>query len=162
MSLDQLTNPLGAGIDIKPRSVTTLLPLDPVNPVTYTGTSGGAAVPLELQQSGCNIGVPTQTAANLTLVLPSPANGLRYKIVLQGNLATYTVTLQTNASANLFTGRICTYNAGAIAVTNVSAHHNAVFGTTAVLGDWVSAWSDGTNWYLDSWSSVNGAITSSA
>ena len=161
MSLNELINPKGAGIPIKPLSVNPLLPTDPVNPVAVPATGG--TISLELQQSCTLIAIPTQTTANLILTLPAPAAGLRYRFVIAGNLATYTATVTTNGSANLFYGTFLNNNSGTANITSVAGHHNIVFSASTLIGDSVEVASDGTNWYIvRGFSAVAGGLASAA
>jgi hypothetical protein len=136
--------------DVSAQGVVNIqLGVDGIMPITaaasITGTSSGCLITL------------TSAASNYILSLPAAASsaGVKFKIVLSVTARTNTVTIQTNASENKLQGIVF----GAATQVPCVNKHNLVFGTTAVVGDYVELESDGINWAVRAWAQTAGAFT---
>jgi hypothetical protein len=94
-----------------------------------------------------------------TSTLPAPENGLRYRFIVSiAPTTAYIIT--TNAGANVLFGTIneITTTAG----ISVQAQDTLNFvASTSLIGDWIEAESDGTNWYVHGVTQVDDGITAS-
>jgi hypothetical protein len=88
-----------------------------------------------------------QTAGALTATLPSAAAGLSFRFVLK-TAAAGNFTVSQAGSGEDFVGRFSSADTTAGASAASSGNTAIQFmGGTAVAGDWIDIWSDGTNWY---------------
>jgi hypothetical protein len=86
--------------------------------------------------------------------LPAPANGLKYKFVLQS--ATNANNIDITATSTIFYGAVTCLSTGLV----IAGRNTVRFTNTAVRGDWVAVESDGTNWYVSGASQITtGSIT---
>lgn len=122
--------------------------VEPVNVTAIAVT--GALTPAQ-----CGIVNVTSAAANIVVTLPALQIGLRYHILIAATAGTNTVTV-TSPAANI-KSIIC---GAATLVTNI-ASTNIIYGTTAVAGDYIDLYCDGTFWHGIACANIAAAITRS-
>ena len=98
--------------------------------------------------------IPVLGAAHgLTINLPAVKAGLRYKFIAQGTLASAAIITPT--AIQLINGVLIVLNT---TIANSVLAKNAVdsvqLTATAVIGDWIEIYSDGTKWYVSGVSQV--------
>jgi hypothetical protein len=99
-------------------------------------------------------------AGGFASTLPAPAAGLKYKFIV-AVAPTTAYTIATNDGANLFRGGINELEVD----TGDDGPYSAVgdlisfVANIAVVGDWVSVESDGTNWYITGQTNADGGVT---
>jgi hypothetical protein len=96
-------------------------------------------------------------AGGFTSTLPAPAEGLRYRFIVS-TAPTTAYIITTNAGANILYGTIneITTTAG----ISIQAQDTLNFvASTSLVGDWIEAESDGTNWYIHGVTQVDNGIT---
>jgi hypothetical protein len=97
------------------------------------------------------------SAGGFTVVLPVPADGLKFKFIVR-TPPTTSYIIQTDSSANLFYGTIneITDTTG----VSVQAQNTINFvASVSIRGDWVELESDGSYWYVNGCTQVNNGIT---
>lgn len=98
-------------------------------------------------------------AGGFTTTLPAPKMGLKYKFIV-AVAPTTAYIVATNGSANIIHGQVGTSEDAAGDVACAAASDTITFvASTAIIGDWVSVESDGTNWYVNGMCDVQDAIT---
>jgi hypothetical protein len=109
--------------------------------------AAGATTTLPLHWSGCGIVVPTITGANATLQLPTVSgnDGWNAEFRLSGALSTYTVTVKSY-TANVY--GVVTLGPSSMTSAQANGSTNIIFSGTAVAGDWIRVWTDGTHWFV--------------
>lgn len=101
-------------------------------------------------------------AAETTLLLPTPANGLYYKFIAtstSSNDIIITTTSNGAAAANIGFGL---HDVGGATVSAASAVDLITLGassTNHTIGDWVECYCDGTNWYFQGSAVVGSSLT---
>lgn len=122
-----------------------------------------AAYTVSPVDSGKIMFVNTVTA-NRTYTLPLPAAGLHYRFInkapgaLGGN-----VIIATNGGAAIMNGIIIQVGAAVNATRSLpvaGSVSNTFVTAVSLIGDCVDVYSDGTSWFVQSLSTVNGGITS--
>lgn len=92
-----------------------------------------------------------------TSTLPAVAAGLNFKFIVK-TAPTTAYIITTNAGANLIYGATIESAGTASAVAQAQDTANFV-ANVAVIGDWMSFESDGTNWYVTGFAAADGGIT---
>lgn len=96
-------------------------------------------------------------AGGFTSTLPAPEAGLRYRFIVK-TAPTTAYIITTNAGANILYGTVNEITA--TAGISVQAQDTLNFVASAsLIGDWVEFTSDGTNWYVNGITQVDGGIT---
>lgn len=99
------------------------------------------------------------SATEFDSVLPAPAAGLNYKFIVVAAPSGASYTISTNSSANVIIGTAYS-SAGADEDSELSGCDTISFvDGTAVKGDRVDVYCDGTNWYAYGYCNANGGIT---
>ncbi len=95
-----------------------------------------------------------------TYTLPAVAQGLHYRFQIGSATVAHAVTIA--AGAAIINGLITTLGVTAITLgcLAVAAQTDIIFGTTAILGDYVDLTCDGVHWSVSSMSRINVSITS--
>ena len=126
------------------------------------GLSVGSAKTLDPSESGRLVWLESSSGA-FSLTLPSVAAGLHYRMMVTEHTPTGAITIAAG-SAIIF-GKINETEVdtgddgpGSNGNTGVS---NLIIGVSAVRGDWVEFYSDGTSWYIHGSSAADGAFTTS-
>ena len=97
-------------------------------------------------------------AGGFTSTLPAPAEGLKFKFIVQ-TAPTTAYIITTNGGDNIIFGTIVDTTATLAA----NAEDTITFvASTALVGDSAEFISDGTNWYMTAQSQANGGITATA
>ena len=124
--------------------------------------SVGSAKTLDPSESGRLVWLESSSGA-FSLTLPSVAAGLHYRMMVTEHTPTGAITIAAG-SAIIF-GKINETEVdtgddgpGSNGNTGVS---NLIIGVSAVRGDWVEFYSDGTSWYIHGSSAADGAFTTS-
>ena len=124
--------------------------------------SVGSAKTLDPLESGRLVFLESSSGA-FTLTLPSVAKGLHYRMMVTEHTPTGAITIAAG-SAIIF-GKVNETEVdtgddgpGSNGNTGVS---NLIIGVSAVRGDWVEFYSDGTSWYIHGSSAADGAFTTS-
>ena len=124
--------------------------------------SVGSAKTLDPSESGRLVWLESSSGA-FSLTLPSVAAGLHYRMMVTEHTPTGAITIAAG-SAFIF-GKINETEVdtgddgpGSNGNTGVS---NLIIGVSAVRGDWVEFYSDGTSWYIHGSSAADGAFTTS-
>ena len=109
--------------------------------------------------SDCILSLGSQAAGALTINLPAPAQGLRYRFVQRVTNATNTCTIAA-------TGAICQMHAINEDVTAqttpfVANRTNLILAATAPVGTYAEYICDGTSWYVTAVSRVHDTVTQS-
>jgi hypothetical protein len=98
-------------------------------------------------------------AGGFTSTLPAPALGLRYTFIVK-TAPTTAYIINSNSVANIIHGVVTTGEDAAGSVTWAAAADTVNFvANLAVIGDRIEVVSDGTNWYLTGFCSVQDGIT---
>jgi len=92
-------------------------------------------------------------AGNRVVSLPAPAAGLHYRFMATATLS-HSATLTPNPAGNIVNGIFQVNNAGTTDTVAKTAAANAVMTATAVLGDYVDAYCDGTAWHVSGMTQV--------
>lgn len=98
-------------------------------------------------------------ATGAAVTLPAPKPGLNYKFTTGLAFGTSSWTITTADSATIIQGHVLVNDAH---VPGANEHTITFVHTADSLGDYVSMWSDGTNWYIEGSADVTGAITLTA
>ena len=124
--------------------------------------SVGSDKTLDPSESGRLVWLESSSGA-FDLTLPSVAAGLHYRMMVTEHTPTGAITIAAG-SAIIF-GKINETEVdtgddgpGSNGNTGVS---NLIIGVSAVRGDWVEFYSDGTSWYIHGSSAADGAFTTS-
>lgn len=122
--------------------------------------STSAVLSLSVGQSGALISASAASGAySITLPAVAGAAGCRYKIVLN-TAGAHNVTVTSGAANILCT--IVNNNAGTPTFVAPTAKTNIIFASsTAIAGDYMEFWCDGTNYFGYASGSATSAITSS-
>src|SRR4051812_19774353 len=96
-------------------------------------------------------------ASNRVLTLPAALAGLHYRFMAGGTLGN-SLTI-TPATTGLVNGLLITNAAGTLSGVSKAAANTVVMTGTAVLGDWVDCYSDGTAWHVSGMSKVTAGLT---
>jgi len=117
-----------------------------------------SAYTLDSSDSGKLMLVPV-LASNRVLTLPAAANnaGLHYRFMAIGTLS-HSLTI-TPAATGLVNGLLITNNAGTLAGVAKTAANTVVMTATAVLGDWVDCYCDGTAWHVNGMTQVTAGLS---
>jgi len=98
-------------------------------------------------------------AAGFVSTLPAPAAGLHFSFIVKTAPSGGSYTIVTDSSVNNIVGHVLPAD-GIAGDTETSGADTITFVTgTAVKGDQVELWCDGTNWYATGRCAVNTAIT---
>lgn len=115
-----------------------------------------------LTTADCGDTVTFSSANGLAATLPSPITGCQFTGIVavaptSGNHAFYTA----DANAEIIKGIAFDTTGGAVAAGagTAAADTLSFIASTAIVGDRVNLWSDGTNWYGVGYSSASGGIT---
>ena len=124
--------------------------------------SVGSAKTLDPSESGRLVWLESSSGA-FSLTLPSVAAGLHYRMMVTEH--TPTGAIKIAAGSAIIFGKINETEVdtgddgpGSNGNTGVS---NLIIGVSAVRGDWVEFYSDGTSWYIHGSSAADGAFTTS-
>lgn len=119
---------------------------------------------LTAAQSGSFVTIDPGTASYV-VSLPAVAAGLRYRFALKAATdATHTVTIQSNASANVVYGVAMNWTTTApftnSTLVNLSANNSLILGAGGAvpIGSYADYWSDGTNWYMHAEAQCAGTV----
>jgi hypothetical protein len=115
-----------------------------------------AAYTLTAAQTGELFLIPV-LASNRVITLPAAQAGLHYRFMAIGTLS-HTATL-TPATTGLVNGILANNNAGAGSVVAKTAANTAVLTATAVLGDFIDVYCDGTAWHVSGMSQVAAGLS---
>jgi len=91
--------------------------------------------------------------------LPAPAAGLNFTFVITAAPSGANYTVVTESAANIIYGSAEVNGASVPAVAEDSINFVSA---AAAIGDWVSVWCDGTNWYVKGLGVAAGSITFTA
>jgi len=99
-------------------------------------------------------------ATEFASTLPVPAAGLHYKFIVTAAPASADYTIGTNAAAQNLAGQVHE-SSGGDGDSEAAATANSVnfVDGTAVIGDMVDVWSDGTSWFAQCFCDAAGGIT---
>jgi hypothetical protein len=155
MSLNQLINPLGAGLDLKVESISVAL-------AAFTGpVAVRASTAINLQDSDRIVAISAPSpAANVILTLPPVSNvGVSYRFRLVANMdAAHTVAVNSSEGTNIW-GTLNLGPTGTFTRLNAAGASGLVFAATAVMGDSLNFESDGNEWMVSGDSFTAAGIT---
>jgi hypothetical protein len=114
-----------------------------------------------LTSEQCGETIFLNNATGYLTTLPVPTAGCYFKIVLVTLLTSGNHTIATNASANIIIGginelEVDTSSDGPIATVGDLI---TFVGSVESLGDYIELLSDGTSWYLNGQTGLDGGIT---
>lgn len=147
---------------VQPAAVSAQTPLAAI-PNVITLSANAAATTLLASQSGSIVLVPTQAQAQ-TVTLPALAAGLNFHCLVQGSGAVATgFIVSFQGPANTMAGSLNT-SAGAAAPNNILVsiagnRRNANFTATAIGGDFLDLFCDGTNWFARGQSAATAGLS---
>lgn len=99
------------------------------------------------------------SAAEFATTLPAPAAGLHFTFVITAAPSGANYTVVTETATNIIYGSAEVNGASVPAVAEDSINFVSA---AAAIGDWVSVWCDGTNWYVKGMGVAAGSITFTA
>lgn len=99
------------------------------------------------------------SATEFATTLPAPAAGLHFTFVITAAPSGANYTVVTETATNIIYGSAEVNGASVPAVAEDSINFVSA---AAAIGDWVSVWCDGTNWYVKGMGVAAGSITFTA
>lgn len=115
-----------------------------------------AATTLDAADTGKLLVIPA-LSSNRVLTLPAAAAGLHYRFMAGATLGhTFTITPATTGLVN---GLLITNATGTLSGVAKTAANTVVMTATAVLGDWVDCYSDGTAWHCNGMTQVTAGLS---
>lgn len=99
------------------------------------------------------------SATEFVTTLPEPYNGAELTFVVAAAPSGASYTIVTNGSANIIQGSVSTAADGTAAAIGADEDTITFVDGTAVVGDMVKLFSDGTNWYVTGQCAAAGGIT---
>lgn len=110
------------------------------------------------QQSGMRFIL--NSATGFIVTLPLPAAALEYSFYIGATEPTTSHTVVTNGSNNIINGTVGSSDLNSASdVATVADADTITFTSSAIHGDFVSVWSDGTHWYVNGLCTAQAAIT---
>ena len=143
MSLNELINPQGAGVAIKPLSCVALTPQ--VNVGLALGATA-TTLAVNLEHANSIISIPAMSNA-CAISLPTPAVAAQcvFRFRATGTVGN-AVTIASGTASSCF--GVVTLGPSTMTQLSVPGHTNVVFTATAVAGDWLDYESDGTHYFV--------------
>lgn len=114
-----------------------------------------AARTLTVEESGTCFSL--NAAAGVEILLPAVAKGLNYKFAIKAAFATTNFTIVS--TTNVIQGGAIV---NSVNVPAVNENTISFVATAETIGDWISVWSDDTNWYASGVGAAAGSITYTA
>lgn len=155
-------SPVGSWLALHAYSLKTDTTMSPgglyLPPHQAVASAGVTGTIIPIHWTGASIIVPTITGANASVQLPTVVgnDGLNFEFRLSGALSTYTFTV-SSYTANII--GVITLGPSSLTQLHATGSTNVTFTGTAVAGDYIRIYTDGTSWYVSGSSYASAGIS---